>query len=54
MSDSDLRRLETAAGIRMRELGAVRYFNTANLKFRSLVLPDPERDIQRVLLVTNQ
>jgi 4-amino-4-deoxy-L-arabinose transferase-like glycosyltransferase len=52
--DADLRRLEEAAGIRMRELGSVRYFNTANLKFRALILPDPERDIQRVLLVSNR
>jgi 4-amino-4-deoxy-L-arabinose transferase-like glycosyltransferase len=52
--DTDLRRLEAAAGVTMTELGAVRYFNTANVKFRSLVLPDPDRDIQRVLLVTNR
>jgi 4-amino-4-deoxy-L-arabinose transferase-like glycosyltransferase len=52
--DTDLRRLEAAAGLTMTELGAVRYFNTANLKLRSLVLPDPERDVQRVLLVTNR
>jgi 4-amino-4-deoxy-L-arabinose transferase-like glycosyltransferase len=52
--DTDLRRLEAASGVTMTELGAVRYFNTANVKFRSLVFPDPERDIQRVLLVTNR
>jgi hypothetical protein len=52
--DTDLRRLEAAAGVTMTELGAVRYFNTANVKFRSLIFPDPERDIQRVLLVTNR
>ena len=52
--DIDLRRLEDASGVTMTELGAVRYFNTANVKFRSLVFPDPERDIQRVLLVTNR
>jgi 4-amino-4-deoxy-L-arabinose transferase-like glycosyltransferase len=52
--DTDLRRLEAASGVTMTELGSVRYFNTANVRFRSLVLPDPERDIQRVLLVTNR
>jgi hypothetical protein len=52
--DTDLPRLEAAAGVTMTELGAVRYFNTANVKLRSLVFPDPERDIQRVLLVTNR
>ena len=52
--DTDLQRLETEAGVTMTELGAVRYFNTANMRFLSLLFPDPERDIQRVLLVTNR
>jgi 4-amino-4-deoxy-L-arabinose transferase-like glycosyltransferase len=52
--DTDLRRLEAVAGVTMTELGGIRYFNTANVKFRSLIFPDPDRDIQRVLLVTNR
>jgi 4-amino-4-deoxy-L-arabinose transferase-like glycosyltransferase len=52
--DTDLRRLEAASGVMMKELGRVRYFNTANVRFRSLLFPDPGRDIQRVLLVTNR
>jgi len=52
--DADLRRLETESGVTMTRLGAVRYFNTANVKLVSLFVPDPERDIQRVLLVTNR
>jgi 4-amino-4-deoxy-L-arabinose transferase-like glycosyltransferase len=52
--EEDLERLEAAANVDLIELGAVRYFNYANVKLRSLVLPDPERDIQRVLVVTNR
>jgi len=52
--DTDLARLETTAGLRMRRLGEVRYFNTANIKFRSLLSPSPEQDLQRVLLVSNR
>ena len=54
VNERDLERLETAAGLSMIRLGEVRYFNTANIKFRSLVMPDPEEDIQRVLLVSNR
>jgi hypothetical protein len=52
--DEDLARLQTVAGVTMTTLGEVRYFNTANIKLRSLVAPDPARDIQRILLVTNR
>ena len=50
----ELTRLEGAVGVKMTPLAEVRYFNTANVKIRSLLLPDPDRDIQRVLLVTNR
>ncbi|MGH9346679.1 MAG: ArnT family glycosyltransferase [Vicinamibacterales bacterium] len=52
--DTDLPRLETASGVTMTRLGAVRYFNTANVKLRVLLVPDPGRDVERVLLVTNR
>jgi hypothetical protein len=32
----------------------VRYVNTANIKARTLLWPDPERDVERVLLVANR
>lgn len=54
VADADLPRLEEASGVRMTRLGEVRYFNTANVKARSLLLPQAARDIQRVLLVTNR
>lgn len=52
--DTDLPKLEQLAGVPMRRLGEVRYFNTANLKLSMLLTPSPEQDVQRVLLVTNR
>ena len=52
--DIDVARLETADGVSLRRLGEVRYFNTANLKLRTLLAPDPETDVQRVVLVSNR
>jgi 4-amino-4-deoxy-L-arabinose transferase-like glycosyltransferase len=50
----DLARIESAAGVAAQRLGEVRYVNTANLKLRTLLAPDPARDIERVLLVANR
>ena len=43
-----------AAEVSIRSLGEVRYFNTGNLTLRMLLDPDPERYLQRVVLVTNR
>jgi hypothetical protein len=32
----------------------VSYFNESGIRMRTLLSPDPARDVQRVLLVTNQ
>ncbi len=52
--DTDLLRLESRAGVQMRRLGSVRYFNTANIKLPMLLAPRPARDVQTVLLVANR
>ena len=41
-------------GIRLQRLGEVRYLNTGNLNLRTLLDPDPERYLQRVVLVANR
>ena len=41
-------------GLRLRRLGEVRYLNTGNLNLRTLLDPDPERYLQRVVLVANR
>jgi hypothetical protein len=41
-------------GLRLQRLGEVRYLNTGNLNLRTLLDPDPERYLQRVVLVANR
>lgn len=41
-------------GLRLQRLGEVRYLNTGNLNLRTLLDPDPQRYLQRVVLVANQ
>ena len=52
--ETDLPRLEAVAGVSLTRLGQVRYLNTANLKFRMLLWPLPDQDLETVLLVTNR
>ncbi len=49
----DLQRIERAAGISVRALGQVLYFNASAVKLRTVLDPDVSRDLDRVLLVTN-
>jgi 4-amino-4-deoxy-L-arabinose transferase-like glycosyltransferase len=51
---TDLSRLEAVAGRTLHRLGEVTYLNTANIKFRTLVFPLPQQDLERVLLVSNK
>jgi hypothetical protein len=52
--DTDLPHLEAVAGMRMRQLGVVRYVNSAGLRLSILLSPEPQAAIQRVLLVANR
>jgi hypothetical protein len=38
----------------MQRLGQVRYLNTANLRMRTLLDPDPDVEMETVLLVANR
>ena len=51
---TDLSRLEAVAGVTLKRLGEVTYLNTANIKFRTLLFPLPEQDLETVLLVSNR
>ena len=53
ISEADLARIATPH-MSVYELGRVKYLNTGSLTLRTLLWPDPARDIQTVLLVTNQ
>jgi 4-amino-4-deoxy-L-arabinose transferase-like glycosyltransferase len=50
----ELARITGPHGISTRVLGEVLYFNASAVKIRTLLDPDQERDLERVLLVTNR
>jgi hypothetical protein len=50
----DLPALAAAARVEPRTLARVEYFNTATLRLRTLVSPDPASELETVLLVTNR
>jgi 4-amino-4-deoxy-L-arabinose transferase-like glycosyltransferase len=50
----ELERIAGPLGLKTRVLGEVLYFNASAVKLRTLLNPDQERDLERVLLVTNQ
>ncbi len=49
----ELERIAGPFGLKTRVLGEVLYFNASAVKLRTLLDPDQERDLERVLLVTN-
>jgi 4-amino-4-deoxy-L-arabinose transferase-like glycosyltransferase len=54
MTQDDLEVLERDHGVAVRTLGSVQYFNPAGVRLRTLLWPDPENDLETVVLVTNQ
>jgi 4-amino-4-deoxy-L-arabinose transferase-like glycosyltransferase len=51
--DEHLAAIEALHGVQARTLGRVRYINPTGLRLRSLLWPDPERDLDTVVLATN-
>lgn len=54
MTRDDLQALERSHGVQARILGSVQYFNPAGVRLRTLLWPDPENDLETVLLVANR
>jgi hypothetical protein len=54
ITKDDLARLAREHGLSTRTLAEVQYFNPAGVRLRTLLWPDPSRDLETVLLVTNQ
>jgi hypothetical protein len=52
--EGELPALTAASGVSLQRLGEVSYLNTANLKVRTLLAPDPSRDVEKVVLVANR
>jgi hypothetical protein len=50
----DLERLEASSGLRPRRLASVQYFNPAAVRLRTALAPDPRKDLDTVVLVTNR
>jgi 4-amino-4-deoxy-L-arabinose transferase-like glycosyltransferase len=50
----ELERIQRIESVATRTLGEVLYFNASAVKLRTLFSPDPDRDLDRVLLVTNR
>jgi 4-amino-4-deoxy-L-arabinose transferase-like glycosyltransferase len=51
---SDLPAVATASGLTLKTLGEVRYLNTANVRLRTLLRPDPSAEIEVISLVSNR
>ena len=50
----DLPAVEAASGVTPKTLGEARYLNTANIRLRTLLRPDPTTEIEMISLVTNR
>jgi len=53
-SRQDVAALQQSSATPLRVLGEVRYANTANLRLRDVLAPDPEKNVETVSLVTNR
>ena len=54
ITKDDLARLTQAHDLQTQTLAEVQYFNPAGVRLRTLLWPDPARDLETVLLITNQ
>lgn len=51
---NEIDRLEREHGVHVRRIAELQYFNEAGIRIRTLLWPDPERDLSRVVLVANR
>jgi 4-amino-4-deoxy-L-arabinose transferase-like glycosyltransferase len=54
LRSADMQAVEAAAGLPLMKLGETRYLNTANIRLRTLLRPDPTTEIEMISLVTNR
>jgi 4-amino-4-deoxy-L-arabinose transferase-like glycosyltransferase len=54
LRSADLPAVAVASGRTLTTLGEVRYLNTANIRLRTLLRPDPTAEIEMISLVTNR
>jgi hypothetical protein len=51
---SEIDRLEREHGVKVQRLAELLYFNEAGIRVRTLLWPDRERDLTKVVLVSNR
>jgi 4-amino-4-deoxy-L-arabinose transferase-like glycosyltransferase len=54
LPEDQLRPLELQHGLKVRRLASVTYFNPSGVRLRTLLSPEPERDLETVWLISNQ
>jgi 4-amino-4-deoxy-L-arabinose transferase-like glycosyltransferase len=54
LPDDALGPLERQHGVKVRRLASVTYFNPSGVRLRTLLWPQPERDLETVWLISNQ
>lgn len=54
LEESELAKLPTHVRERLHRLADVQYFNPAGIRLKTLLRPDPDRDVDVVVLVSNQ
>jgi 4-amino-4-deoxy-L-arabinose transferase len=54
LRSADIPAVEAASSLMVKRLGETRYLNTANIRLRTLLRPDPATEIEIISLVTNR
>jgi len=54
LPERDLAEVVAAAQVEPRQLARVRHLNTANLRLRSVLNPDPDAELETIVLVANK
>jgi 4-amino-4-deoxy-L-arabinose transferase-like glycosyltransferase len=54
LRDSDVERLRREAGLRPHILFSLRYFNPSAIRLKTLLWPEPSRDLEQVHLISNK
>jgi 4-amino-4-deoxy-L-arabinose transferase-like glycosyltransferase len=54
LPEDALRPLESQHGVKVKRLASVTYFNPSGVRLRTLLDPEPERDLETVWLISNQ
>jgi 4-amino-4-deoxy-L-arabinose transferase len=54
LRSTDVPAVAAAAGTTLKTIGEIRYLNTANIRLRTLLRPDPANEVETIALVTNR